>query len=590
MKRSGIFLLVSSLALAVLLLKGGATQSKAAAEGFTKIGNPAAVYCREMGYTYQSIADDADGSRGVCQLPEETACDAWDFLAGQCGAEYSYCAQNGYQTLTLESGGEFAPQHAVCVDAAGTTLGTVEELSSLEENLTSCNANESGELPARETATEFFTTNLGADALPASFDWRSSGGNWLTPVKDQGMCGSCWAFSAVGAAEAALEIAAGDPNLNPNLSEQYLVSDCVSVSGYQNCCGGWEDLALKYIRDQGIPDESCLPYVDGSGCSCNGTCGTNCAYSTNGKCSDRTCGDRCADWGARLNKIETYGAVAADRTAIKAALVEKGPLTATLYMGGTFDGNNVYKCSANNTANHAVVLVGYSDAGQYWTVRNSWGSTWHGDGYFKVGYGQCQIEKDVSYATAAAASSPPVILPAFDEKLTTPTADFDWEDDPLAVAYKIQLSTDPAFTTRLVNLKVSTSAYKFDEPLAPAATYYWRVRSIYTDSKGAWSAVYRFESMDPVNAPSLTSPAHKADTSTPVTLSWESVPNAATYKVVVAKDALFTTKAAGEKTPSLNTTYNLPPGKYFWRVRAIDASGGKGPWSEVRKFFVIATP
>jgi predicted phage tail protein len=96
--------------------------------------------------------------------------------------------------------------------------------------------------------------------------------------------------------------------------------------------------------------------------------------------------------------------------------------------------------------------------------------------------------------------------------------------------------------------------------------------------------------MDPVNAPSLTSPAHKADTSTPVTLSWESVPNAATYKVVVAKDALFTTKAAGEKTPSLNTTYNLPPGKYYWRVRAFDASGAKGAWSEVRKFFVIATP
>lgn len=590
MKRSGIFLLVSTLALVVLLLKGGVPLSNAAAEGFTKIGNPAAVYCREMGYTYQSVADGADGSRGVCQLPEETACDAWDFLSGQCGAEYSYCAQNGYQTLTLESGGEFAPQHAVCIDSTGVTLGTVEELSSLEENLTSCNANESGEQPARETATEFFSSSLAADALPASFDWRSNGGNWLTPVKDQGMCGSCWAFSAVSAAEAALEIAAGNSNLNPNLSEQYLVSDCVSVSGYQNCCGGWEDLALKYIRDQGIPDESCLPYVDGSGCSCNGTCGTNCAYSTNGKCSDRTCGDRCADWGARLNKIESYGAVAADRTTVKAALVEKGPLTATLYMGGAFDLNDVYRCSATSTANHAVVIAGYSDTGQYWIVRNSWGSTWHGDGYFKVGYGQCLIERDVSYAVAASASAAPVILPAFDEKLSTPTVSFEWQSDPLATAYKLHLSTDPSFATQLLNVKVYSAAHAFDGALTPDTTYYWRVRSIYTDSKGAWSAVYRFVSMDPVAAPLLTSPAHKAYVSPPVTLSWENVPYAETYKVVVAKDALFTLKAAVEKTTELSATYNLPVGKYYWRVRAFDAFGAKGAWSEVRILKVTSTP
>jgi hypothetical protein len=183
-----------------------------------------------------------------------------------------------------------------------------------------------------------------------------------------------------------------------------------------------------------------------------------------------------------------------------------------------------------------------------------------------------------------------VILPAIDEKLTTPTADFDWEDDSLAVAYKIQLSTDHSCTIRLLNLKVFSSAYRFDEPLAPAATYYWRVRSIYTASKGAWSAVYRFESMDPVNAPSLTSPAHEAYTTSPIILSWENVPNGVTYKVVVAKDALFTTNAAGEKTSSLNTTYNLPPGKYYWRVRAFYASGARGPWSEVQIFKVTATP
>jgi len=587
MKLSRVPLLPISLLLAGLLY-GGAPRATASDDGYTKIGNPAAVYCNEMGFSYQTVDDGDGGQIGVCLLPEDVECNAWDFLSGQCGAEYSYCAQNGYQTLTLEQGGAYAPQHAVCVDDAGTTLGTVEELSRLAENLNSCGGGDSTELPAREPPTEVFTTDLAADALPASLDWRSNGGNWLTPVKDQGMCGSCWAFSAVGAAEAALEIAAGNPNLNPNLSEQYLVSDCVSVSGYQTCCGGWEDLALKYIRDQGIPDESCMTYVDGSGCSCDGgTCDTNCTYRTIGKCSDRACGDRCADWSTRLTKIESYGAVAADRTTIKAALVEKGPLTAALYMGGAFDLNDVYKCSATSTANHAVVLAGYSDAGQYWLVRNSWGSTWHGDGYFKVGYGQCQIEKDVSYAVAA--SAPAVFLPAMDSKLTTPTVNFDWPNDPLAVAYKIQLSADPVFTTQLINLKVFESAFSFDGVLTPDTTYYWRVRPIYADYKGGWSPVYRFQSMDPLSAPLLASPAHKDYTTTPVTLSWESVPNAATYKVVVAKDALFALKAAGGKTTGLSAVYDLPTGKYYWRVRAIDASGGKGPWSEVRIFKVTAT-
>lgn len=589
MKRTSLFLLLFGLVAAALLLYGGAPQVNFDAAGYTKIGNPAAVYCREMGYTYQTVDDGAGGQTGVCLLPEKTKCNAWDFLSGQCGAAYSYCAQNGYQTRTLAEGGAYAPQHAVCVDAAGTTLGAVEDLSNLAEKLTSCGEGESSELPARQQPTELFTTDLVPEAQPASFDWRSNGGNWLTPVKDQGMCGSCWAFSAVGAAEAALEIAANDPNLTPDLSEQYLVSDCVSNYGYQTCCGGWEDEALKYIRDQGIPDEACMTYVDGSGCSCDGgTCDVNCTYRTNGKCSDRTCGDRCTDWSARLNTIETYGTVAADRSAIKAALVEKGPLTAALYMGGSFDSNNVYKCTTSNTPNHAIVLVGYSDAGQYWIVRNSWGSTWHGDGYFKVGYGQCQIEKYVSYATAE--STPPVIVPAFDEKLTTPVANFDWEDDPLAVAYKLQLSTDPAFATQLLNLKVFSSTFTFDEALAPATTYYWRVRSIYAESKGDWSPVYRFYSMDPLTAPVLTYPAFKQTVPSPLTLAWNPVPNAAKYKLLVATDALFVNRVVNVKITDPFKEVTLPPGKYFWRVRAIDASGSKSSWSVVLKFFVTSTP
>jgi len=81
------------------------------------------------------------------------------------------------------------------------------------------------------------------DAPLASFDWRNhNGGNWLTPVKSQGGRGSCWVFSSVGVVEAAHNIAGGNPDLDLNLSEQYLVSDCLS---YNNCCGGRHDTALQ---------------------------------------------------------------------------------------------------------------------------------------------------------------------------------------------------------------------------------------------------------------------------------------------------------------------------------------------------------
>ena len=138
---------------------------------------------------------------------------------------------------------------------------------------------------------------------PTAFDWRTYlGSDWLSPVKNQGVCGSCWAFSAVGVTEAAHNIANNNPNLDLDLSEQYLVADCSSAG---TCCGGYKDTALQYIRDSGVPDEACMSYVDGSGCSCDGgTCDSICTYNTGNNpedsCSDRTCSNRCGDWSSRL--------------------------------------------------------------------------------------------------------------------------------------------------------------------------------------------------------------------------------------------------------------------------------------------------
>lgn len=686
MKKNNLFLIGVACTL-VVFVAGCSSTAQNNTAGYAKIGNPAAVYCKAMGGTYQTIGNDMGEENGACLLPNNSTCDAWDFLSGQCGSEFSYCAKNGLETLTVTDGRDaYSSEYAVCVNADGRSVGTVEELSKLEEQLTSCTADETGpDLTSVAAADTESSLDLVPMALPVAFDWRNNNGNWLTPIRDQGGCGSCWAFSAVGAAEAAMEIAANDPELNPNLSEQYLVADCNTVGEYQNCCGGYTNQALTFIRDQGIPDESCMAYVDGTGCSCDGgTCDENCTYRTGGSCSDRTCSNRCSDWSSRLTRLKTVGSVGTDHTTIKTALIEKGPLTASLYMGGTFNGD-VYKCSTTNLPNHAVVIVGYNDAGQYWIVRNSWGATWNGDGYFKVGYDQCHIDNYVGYATtdipetftktspsngstnipdpvtlswkaSPAASSYEVcvdtsndnacstgwvstgiattysftqgallegipyfwqvravnsygsyladhdtwwtfslsefqFLPENDSKLTTSKVTFDWDDINGATAYKLQLSPKPDFSTLLVNIKTSTSTYAYLTPLARNTNFYWRIRVL---SGGVWSSWYpawHFVSMDPLLAPTLISPEHRITlTTSPVTLEWSAVTNAAQYKVEIATDATFTTKVASRRVMETKTDFTLSNGRYFWRVRPIDASGGKGPWSLARIFKVNLIP
>ena len=91
------------------------------------LGNPAAVYCREMGYEYQIEGD--KGQRGFCTLPDGKACEAWEFLQGKCGQSYSYCAQQGYEIITRSDGQDsLSPEYAVCVTSEGVLVGSVTEL------------------------------------------------------------------------------------------------------------------------------------------------------------------------------------------------------------------------------------------------------------------------------------------------------------------------------------------------------------------------------------------------------------------------------------------------------------------------------
>ncbi|MBU0511304.1 MAG: hypothetical protein KJ638_06330, partial [Chloroflexi bacterium] len=313
----------------------------------------------------------------------------------------------------------YSIEYAVCADAEGNHLDAATDMIELYQAPESDTLQEHNPLSKAEMRPEVNAYTAPPDAVPpASFDWRNyNGSDWVTPVKDQGGCGSCWSFSAVGVTEAAHNIASLNPGLDLDLSEQYLVSDChtqcYGATCAQTCCGGWKDDALEYIRVSGVPDEGCMTYVDGnfsSGCGCDAGCGTPnaCTYNSTGVCSDRTCSNRCGDWASRLTKITSTGSVSNDQTSIKQALIDHGPLAVSYgygdAFGGKFDGD-IYRCTDDSRTNHAVVMVGYNDAGGYWIIKNSWGTSYPtpaDGGYFKMGYGECSIEQSVYYADVAA--------------------------------------------------------------------------------------------------------------------------------------------------------------------------------------------
>jgi len=377
---------------------------------FASIGNPSAKYCSTLGHAYSTITHPDGSQDGTCTFSDGSTCDAWEFLQGKCGQENNACSQNGFRTLVLNDGKNgFNKEYAVCVNEDSEQISSAADLvqlynrpiSKLRKNRT---IQEDGMFEDSEYIPSHTLQPENLVSVPASFDWRNyDGSNWVTTVKDQGSCGSCWSFSAVGVVEAVHNIDSNDPNLDLDLSEQYLVSDCHPYRDSQHCCGGSKSGALGFIRDSGIPDEACMVYEDGSGCTCDyGVgCNSDCNYYTGDDCSNTICSDRCADWSSRLTHISSVGYVGSDPAVIKQALIDRGPLAISMGVGSDFGGGfdgDIYRCSVDTGTNHAVAIVGYDDTGAYWIIKNSWGSSWNGDGYFNVGYGECAVEQYVYYA------------------------------------------------------------------------------------------------------------------------------------------------------------------------------------------------
>jgi len=200
-------------------------------------------------------------------------------------------------------------------------------------------------------------------------DWRSSGA--VTPVKNQGSCGSCWAFSTTGTMEGFVKIKSGTL---PNLSEQQLV-DCDRVGGCSGCSGGLPSAALKWIASNG------------------GLCKqTDYAYTGRDGSCKKTCTPVAKISSSQGGKGESTLQTALDKTPVSIALDASGGFQS--YKSGVFSG------PCGTRLNHAVLAVGYNS--QYWMVKNSWGTGWGSSGYIYMARGKnlCGMSNDMCWPTA----------------------------------------------------------------------------------------------------------------------------------------------------------------------------------------------
>ncbi|MBS2011570.1 MAG: tetratricopeptide repeat protein [Deltaproteobacteria bacterium] len=333
---------------------------------------------------------------------------------------------------------------------------------------------ENARMNADDVRSEPSEPSGGGSPMAPSFSWRDR----MTPIKDQGDCGSCWAFATVAALEALESIHNGRRGLD--LAEQHLVNCAPNPFQPDNCEGNSASAVWKWLLENASAPESSVPYR-GRMLSCARSAGT------------------------AGPKIEAWGFAGSGRSAtveqIKEAMVAHGPIVANVnstrsfqhYTGGVFDDRD------NGTTNHLIVLVGWDDRKGAWLLRNSWSSKWGEGGYMWIKYGSNAVGSWATWAEPVRTTPP---RPTFSDRYVSLTND---SGEPLVVF--VQAETVDGGAPRWVPATPGAGAASFRFDLPAGATLdvkrpdtgrfltakRARIRATSTDGRRTWTD---FESRD----------------------------------------------------------------------------------------------
>jgi C1A family cysteine protease len=367
--------------------------------------NPSATYAEKMGYLFSIVRDASRNEQGTVTFPDGSKADAWAFLQGKAGRQYSYCAKKGYSTESKSiNHGSWTEEISVCtkldINGRETKIAMLDLMEKNGEPL----------IPVTDRALPPEASEMNTDpglnapnTLPTTFDWRSyNGHSYIGPVRNQGNCGSCYAFGALSSAESVYNFATGNYDANcVDLSESFIIWCMGNIAPYNTHLFGCAGADLTYTQLQALVDSGV-------------TYEANFPYQT-------TNPGTCAHWDdPRIKFNNWYRVNCQNIDGIKTAIMTYGAVNANIqttaafngYTGGVYIDNNT-SCNGApcyyTTVNHNIALVGWdvdSVAGEYWILRNSWGSGWGESGYMKIAITSAAVSCEVAYITYIPPSPP----------------------------------------------------------------------------------------------------------------------------------------------------------------------------------------
>jgi len=428
-----------------------------------------------------------------------------------------------------------------------------------------------GFIPSDIPEEKYIVQDFAPMAAPSHLDWRNNSGNYVTPIRDQRSCGSCWAFATTAALESATLITLGTPGVDINLAEQILVS----CSGAGSCGGGYTSYASDYFQDTGLPLESCYPYT-----------------GTNGNC-----GNACSNWQSSTYKIVDWWGVTKSVDALKNALYAYGPLVTTMQVYSDFDSyqSGVYSyVTGYKRGGHAILLVGYDDPGQYFICKNSWGTWWGESGYFRIAYSQLNsVVNFGAYTIAYDDAIPPDSAETVSQPTTlsgqTPGAvgtsyTYSTGGSASSAGHSVQYYFDWGDGTNSGWLTVGTTSAQ--KSWSAPGTYAVRAKarcSLHPTVVSTWTnALNVVIGCAAPGTPSTPSPSNGATgVSMSLTLSWAACANTNSYDVYFGTSS--TSPLVANRTSTSYAVSGLLSGTtYYWKIVAKNTCGGNtaGPiWS-----------